>query len=168
MFCVEIADSQSAVAIAEESLHEIIERTLREEQVAAAEISIAIVDNATIRELNRRYLEHDFDTDVLSFLLEADGPETPPPPGSPRGAGKRIEGEIIVSAEMAAQRAAEFGWSPGDELVVYLVHGLLHLTGYDDLTEPERRLMRAREREILALWGLAPAAPDEPPGDPVA
>ena len=168
MYDIEIANSQAQVELNETWLRAIAERTLEEEQVVAAEISVAVVDNATIRELNRRYLEHDFDTDVLSFLLDADQPEMPPPAGSPRGAGKRIDGEIVVSAEMAFQRAPEFGWSPGDELVLYLVHGLLHLTGYDDLTEPERKLMRAREREILALWNLTPGSRDEAPGDMVS
>ncbi len=67
-----------------------------------------------------------------------------------RGAGRRIDGEVLVSAEMAVQMSARFGWSPRDELTLYLVHGLLHLCGYDDLSPAERRLMRQRERTILA------------------
>ena len=57
---------------------------------------------------------------------------------------------------MAAQRAAEYQWTPHEELILYLVHGLLHLCGYDDLTPAERRIMRAREKEILAYWNLTP------------
>ncbi len=68
----------------------------------------------------------------------------------PCGAGRCIDGEVLVSAEMAVQMAARFGWSSRDELTLYLVHGLLHLCGYDDLSPTERRLMRQREREILA------------------
>ena len=160
MYEIDISDQQTHVAIDEDFLREVAERTLAEEGVAQAEISVAIVDNATIHDLNRRYLEHDFETDVLSFLLEG-SPEQDFAPGAPgpRGGGRRIEGEIILSAEMAARRAAEFLWSPQDETVLYLVHGLLHLVGYDDLTEAERRVMRDREGAILSLWNLKPGSP---------
>jgi probable rRNA maturation factor len=73
----------------------------------------------------------------------------------PRSAGRGIDGEVLVSAEMAVQMADRFGWSPRDELTLYLVHGLLHLCGYDDLSPAERRLMRERERAILAQLKIA-------------
>ena len=157
MYNIDIINQQTHVALDEDFLREMAERTLAEEGVAAAHISVAIVDNATIHDLNRRYLEHDFETDVLSFLLES-SPEQSFAPGAPgpRGAGRRIEGEIILSGEMAVQRAGEFLWSPHDETVLYLVHGLLHLVGYDDLTEVEQRVMREREGAILSLWNLKP------------
>lgn len=164
MYDIEISNQQAHVAIDEDFLREVAERTLAEEGVAEAEISVAIVDNATIHDLNRRYLEHDFETDVLSFLLESSpAPEFTPGAPGPRGAGRRIEGEIILSAEMAARRAAEFLWSPHEETVLYLVHGLLHLVGYDDLTEPEQRVMREREGAILSLWNLKPGSPARGP-----
>jgi probable rRNA maturation factor len=161
MYEIGISNQQEHVQIDEAFLRGVAERTLAEEGVATAEISVAIVDNATIHDLNRRYLEHDFETDVLSFLLES-SPEPGFAPGAPgpRGAGRRIEGEIILSGEMAARRAGEFLWSPHDETVLYLVHGLLHLVGYDDLTEAERRIMREREGAILSLWNLRPGLPD--------
>ena len=67
-----------------------------------------------------------------------------------------IEGEVIVSAEMALQMAEQYHWHGADELCLYLVHGLLHLCGYDDLTEVEQIVMRQREREILRHWNLTP------------
>jgi probable rRNA maturation factor len=62
----------------------------------------------------------------------------------------------VVSAETARRRAPEFGWPPHQELTLYLVHGLLHLCGYDDTTPGEEQLMRRRESEVLALLGLKP------------
>ena len=166
MYDIAIADSQQSLALDETFLREVVERVLAEEQVVAAEISIALVDNPAMRELNRQYLNHDYDTDVLSFLLDCEVPEVVEAAGhTPRGAGKRIEGEVIVSTEMAAQMAADFGWSPRDEAVLYLVHGLLHLAGYDDLTGPEKELMRQRERQLLAIWNLTPGYADEAAGD---
>ncbi len=71
-----------------------------------------------------------------------------------RGAGASIEGEIIASAEMAANMAADGKWSSQDELTLYVVHGLLHICGYDDLTHEEQLIMRARERAVLSSLGL--------------
>ena len=147
---------------------------LDNEQVAAAEISLVLVDSTEMRTLNNRHLQHDYDTDVLSFLLdETVSADQSGPGNSRRGTGKIIDGEVIVCAEMAARTAARFGWSPTDELVLYLVHGLLHLVGYDDLTETERVIMRSRERSILKQLNLTPRYsescdeqedPDQPPG----
>ncbi|HUG92091.1 MAG TPA: rRNA maturation RNase YbeY [Planctomycetaceae bacterium] len=161
---IEIANSQEFLEIDEAFLRDVVSRTLAEEHVARAELSLAIVGDEAIRQLNRGYLDHDEPTDVLSFLLGV-GQVSRRPRAAPRGAGKFLEGEIVVSAETAVRRAAEFSWSPGEELVLYMVHGLLHLAGYDDLTAAEKRLMRRRERAILALWGLAPRyRRRQPPG----
>lgn len=159
MYEIEIANSQTVLEVDLDFLQEVAERTLAEEQVAVAEISIALVDNAEIHRLNRQYLEHDYETDVLSFLFDSSQAEEPA--DGLRGAGKSIEGEIIVSTEMAMQMAEQLGWTANGELVLYLVHGLLHLAGYDDLTPDERQLMRMREREILKLWNLVPPSVDE-------
>jgi len=162
VYIVDIANQQTALEIDEAFLREVAECTLSAEQVESAEISLALVDNPTIRDLNIRYLEHDYDTDVLSFLFAADGGTwTPREPEGRRGAGKQIEGEIIVSVEMACDVAREFGWKPADELTLYLVHGLLHLAGYDDLSEHEKAVMRSREREILSRWNLTPHYAEE-------
>ena len=150
---IEIADSQDVLKVEPDQLRAIVNATLDSEGVAEAEISLALVDNATIHDLNRCFLEHDEPTDVLSFLLECTPPDAANRPG---GQGKRIEGEVIVSAEMARDTAAAYGWKPEDELVLYLVHGLLHLCGYVDSTEDERKVMRSRERECLQQWNLTP------------
>lgn len=71
-----------------------------------------------------------------------------------RAAGAAIEGEIIASAEMAVSMAADGEWSAEAELILYIVHGLLHICGYDDLTPEEKCIMRARERAILRELGL--------------
>lgn len=157
---VQIDDSQKALKVEHQRLVDIARSVLAAEQVVSANISLAIVDNDLIHELNVRYLEHDFPTDVLSFLLEEEiEPDSLPiPKGSPRGYGKRLEGEVILSAEMAKQEAAKYHWKPMDELSLYLVHGLLHLCGHDDKTVRLRTAMQRREQEVLAAWGLSPHA----------
>ena len=163
MYQIEIANSQDCLEVDEEFLIKAAERVLAEEEVAGAEISVALVDNETIHRLNREYLNHDYATDVLSFLLECDQeiPDASPaePPETHRGQGKRLEGEVIISTETARQDAKDFGWSPREEVVLYLIHGLLHLVGYDDLSSTERKVMRARERAMLAILEISPPDP---------
>jgi probable rRNA maturation factor len=77
--------------------------------------------------------------------------------GAPRGR-EVIGGEIVLSAETAWRNAGTYGVSPQDELSLYVVHGLLHLCGYDDLTPREKRIMRRREAEALAGSGVAPSS----------
>lgn len=155
MYEIDIADCQEHLAIDEDFVTEVVRRTLEAEQVSSASISIAIVDNGRIHEINRQYLNHDYETDVISFLLETsagsgcDGSSS----NGPRGRGLQIDGEVIVSTEMAIDMAADYDWSPLDEFTLYIVHGLLHLCGYDDLTEDELPIMRARECDILELLG---------------
>ncbi len=154
MYEIEVADHQQCLSIDEAFVRNIVRKTLEAENIPAATISVAIVDNAQIHKLNRQYLNHDYETDVLSFLLEDsfDPPGTSPA-GAPRGAGRTIDGEIIVSAEMAVNMAADYSWDAMDELTLYVVHGLLHLCGYDDLTAEELPVMRACECRIFEILG---------------
>jgi probable rRNA maturation factor len=154
MYDIEITNELDQLEVSSDWLRHIVQETLALEQVKSATISVAVVDNATIWRLNRRHLQHDYPTDVLSFLLESNPVEYSV--GGPRGAGRTLEGEVIVSAEMAMQMSAQYHWRGTDELCLYLVHGLLHLCGYDDLTPEEQRVMRGRERDILRTWQLTP------------
>ncbi|MGE3314752.1 MAG: rRNA maturation RNase YbeY [Planctomycetaceae bacterium] len=157
MYEIEIANEQASLTIDEDRIRRVAETVLEAEQIDRAVISIAIVDDATLRQLNVRHLNHDYDTDVLSFLLESESADvdSSDDPAAPRGRGLRIEGEVIASADMACRMAVEYQWRPIDELTLYVVHGLLHLAGYDDLTDSERDIMRRREREILSQLGLS-------------
>ena len=65
-----------------------------------------------------------------------------------------IEGDVVVSLDMAARVAGEEGRETGDELLLYVVHGVLHLCGWDDQTPEDRRAMRAAERTVLAALGI--------------
>jgi probable rRNA maturation factor len=157
---VQVSNRQSHVRIATTYIRKLVRAVLAAEQVSAATISIALADNATVRRVNRDYLGHDYDTDVLSFLFEwTPGPvrKTKNRSSQRVSRGCQIDGEILASAEMAAQMAPQFGWSARDELSLYLVHGLLHLCGYDDQTPRDRRTMRGREQAILKELGVSSA-----------
>lgn len=156
---IDVTDSQSKASVDTDRLHRIAADVLSHEDVASAEISVAVIDGVTMRELNNRHLGHDYDTDVLSFLLDCDGPAESSS-DRPRGAGKSIDGEVLISLDIAAKAADDFDWSVESELTLYLVHGLLHLVGYDDLTDDEKPVMRERERFHLGRWDLRPTYAD--------
>jgi probable rRNA maturation factor len=139
---VDISNEQSLLAVDEPRLREAILRVLAEEGFSGGAISLAIVDDAVIRPLNAKYLGHDYATDVLSFVLDQDADS--------------LEGEVIVSAETALAAAARFGWEAEDELLLYVIHGTLHLAGFDDTTPDRRAEMRLREQHHLAQFGLQP------------
>ncbi len=146
---VEIANEQSACAIDEPLICRAVSEILAGEGITVGQVSVAVVDDPTIHELNRRHLEHDYPTDVISFVLE-----------SREG---YLDGEVVVSADTACTVATELGWPAENELLLYVVHGTLHLVGYDDQSESDREEMRNRERHYLARFGLVPPwhDPDE-------
>lgn len=133
-----------------ERLRRAIQVTLTAEQVSQAEISVALVSGPRMRELNRQYLQHDYDTDVLSFCLEQS-----------EEFGFLL-GQLIVSVDYARQQSRQLSQAVGhevslvQELALYLVHGTLHLVGYDDQELTDREEMRQRERACLAPLGLTP------------
>jgi probable rRNA maturation factor len=118
---------------------------LMAERGAAYELSVTIVDDAMIREMNRDYRGKDRPTDVLSFsLVEGEGMPSLP--------GIVPLGDIVISYETCIRQAAEIGHGVDDEFERLLVHGLLHLFGYDhEISERDEAIMREREDELLGL-----------------
>jgi probable rRNA maturation factor len=105
-------------------------------------VSVAIVSAATLSELHDRYLDDPSETDVMTFEL---GEDEPGPAG-----------EIVFSLERARTVAGERSLPLAREMALYSVHGALHLCGFDDHDEADRRRMRSAEREVLEQLGFAP------------
>lgn len=118
------------------------------------ELSILIVNNRRMRILNKQYRGKNSSTDVLSFPMyeESPPPLSPLPRGEGRFAGMPIMlGDIVISMEKVYRQAKEQGHSPSHELLLLLIHGILHLTGYDHEASPsEERRMRKKENFILS------------------
>ena len=148
---IAVTNAADAAGVDTQRLTKAVACVLRSESVTDAQVSVALVDDTTIHELNRRYLDHDYPTDVLSFPMS-------------RGAD-RLEGEIVVSLTTAARQAADYGWAAADELLLYVVHGALHLLGYDDHRPEDLRVMRQREIQILAQFGVTPNYPSPAAGE---
>ena len=116
-----------------------------------AEISVTFVDNARIHELNKQYRDKDAPTDVLSFALDEGDEE----PEVEDGEAEHLLGDVIISAPRAVEQGEEFGHGLTREMTYLAVHGMLHLLGYDHMEEADKRVMRAREEEILRELDLA-------------
>ena len=114
---------------------------LEGEGIRDAKVAIAFVDNPHIHRLNKQFLNHDEPTDVLTF------------PSSPPGA-KKLEGDIAIGMEIAREYAADRGHEVKLELMLYVVHGCLHLCGYTDTDDESAAEMRVKERQYLAQLGL--------------
>lgn len=118
-----------------------------------AELGLALADDDTLQRLNRTYRGIDRPTNVLAFPAE-DGPTT---------SGARLLGDVVLAAGTLQREADEQGKTPTDHLAHLVVHGVLHLLGYDHQRETEAQAMEALEREILAGLGIA-----DPYREPVA
>lgn len=117
---------------------------------AGLQVGVVFVDDATLCELHERWFDDPSPTDVISFDLAAGDGD--PDPGGPQA-------ELYVSLDCARRVAAELGGSPERELALYLVHGSLHLCGFDDHDPAQRARMRAAERAVLDGLGY-PQGPD--------
>jgi probable rRNA maturation factor len=135
MTTVNISSSQTALRVPRKKITAMVEFVARSEAVQADEVDIAIVTSRRIAALNRQYLQHVGATDVLSFDLS-----------SPGGG---LIAQIIVCAEVAVREARARRIGPQRELMLYIVHGLLHMMGYDDTTPQAAEKMYARQEELL-------------------
>ena len=145
-----ITDEQDKIEIPvewEAKINQVAEICFQEEQIPAeAEVDLLFVDNETIREMNREYRDKDMATDVLSFPMyeadeEIDDEE------------EILFGDIVISLERAQEQCQEYGHSLEREVMYLLVHGLLHLAGYDHMEEEDKKQMRAQEEKLLAEIG---------------
>lgn len=116
---------------------------LEGEHVTRAKVTLAFVTDPHIHRLNKQYLDHDEPTDVLTF----------PYSGLPKP-NQTLEGEVIIGYETAKEYAADRGHAHELELTLYVIHGCLHLAGYDDTNPASTAIMREREQHYLTLLNL--------------
>jgi len=146
---VDVSDRQRVLRLSAAGIRRLVRRALSAQRVVRAEIGVVLLDDRRIAALHRRWLGVPGPTDVITFDLA--------PAAGPVGDGV-VRGDIVASVETARRMARVVGWTPRQELAYYLVHGVLHLTGHDDVDPADRRAMRARERAVLRACGL-PAPP---------
>jgi len=137
---LEINNQQGKIKINKELenlLKKIAQKAAKYEKKDEGNISLALVNNEKIKELNKRFRNKDEATDVLSFPMD-----------------DKIWGDIIISTEKIIEQAKEYGHSKQRELAYLYTHGILHLLGYDHKTSSEKERMREKEEKILEEVGL--------------
>ena len=157
MISVSVVDEQAYVRLPRRRIVQAVRTALESAGLRRARMTVALIDDQRIRQLNRQFLQEDEPTDVLSFPMGRTG----------QGG---LEGEIVVSAQRAAATAAQYGWKPEDELLLYIIHGALHLAGFDDTTAAKRQRMRRQEALCLERLGVRQPtlpAPHRRPTEPL-
>lgn len=131
------------------ALREAAEATLSQQRVEETyDLTVVITGDGALRELNRRHRGLDASTDVLAFPNETKGPFVDAP------AFPRYLGDVIISLPQAEAQALEAGNDLSAELQLLVVHGVLHLLGYDDQTQPERTRMWQAQQAVLDELGV--------------
>ena len=138
------------------------------------EVGVTLVTDADMQQMNREHRGIDAPTDVLSFALDDDAPGDVAIASGDVASGDiatghvtpanlpHLVGDIIISVERAEAQSEEYGHSLQREIGFLLIHGLLHLYGYDHIDEQDRIAMRAEEERILAVLGLGRDVPETP------
>ena len=101
-------------------------------------LEISFVTKSIIHEINKEHLHHDYPTDIITFEYDRDEDDV-------------IDGELIICSAVAEENAEEYGVSVESELLRLVVHGVLHLIGYDDTDEVKKRLMKSEEDRLVEL-----------------
>ena len=144
-----IKNQQKIIKINQRKTKGIIKKVLQYLKVnEKSEISVLFTDDKFIKSLNTKYRGIDKPTDVLSFSLQEGAVK------SPEVESDKLLGDIIISAETAQRQADSLNHNMERELTVLLIHGLLHLTGYDHEEDKDYKIMREKESEMLKIFAL--------------
>jgi probable rRNA maturation factor len=147
---IEIAN-ESGVEVDADAIQSVARHALDEMGVnPLAELSILLVDDEYMAELNHRWMDGDGPTDVLAFPMDESSVDHGP--GEPGGGEAALLGDIVLCPEVAARQAAQAGHSTGDELALLTVHGTLHLLGYDHAEPEEEQEMFGLQARLLGSW----------------
>ena len=138
---LELSNRQSHVILDLSRVRRAAELIFAQSNNVVVQVSLSLVDDAEMGQLNQRHLGHDETTDVLSFVLE--------------DASECLEVEIIANAAQAAREASTQGWTAENELLLYIVHGMLHAAGMDDLQPDQREAMFACQRNVMMELGVS-------------
>lgn len=157
---VEVSDRQQDLPVAHDRWTGLLRRVLAEERVEVPwEAGLSFVGSDEMAALNAAHRGVDRPTDVLAF--GADDGSAPRADDEPR-----LVGDVVICPSVAASNAAVHGKTVDDELALLVVHGTLHLLGYDHVSDSDAELMEGRERELLALASAQDAMAGSQAGSP--
>src|SRR3990172_2710920 len=144
---LEIINLQKLYPVDTKSIKKIARGVLKFEK-QDAELNIVFTDNKRIKEINKTFLGHNYATDVITFAYDEASINN-----------DKALGEIIISVEMAKKLAQKHDCAVEGEIALYLVHGLLHLFGYNDKQRKEAKKMHQREGKLLSALGFRVPVP---------
>ncbi len=147
-------EQKLSVSVDENWLQKIASETLDAEGIELpVEMGLVITDNKTVKELNKTYRGVNDTTDVLAFHMVADTLQDAETSFIGPPDGVKHLGDVVISYPQAIKQAHAQGYDPSRELELLVIHGILHLLGYDHESPDEAQQMRAREAEILERLG---------------
>ena len=129
--------SSSRLPLSRSSIQALISKVLTEEGTKLSNLDLNFVDSYRMKMLNKNYLNHNYDTDVLTFTYENNK--------------NNLEGEIIISPEKVKKNAGFYNVSQVQELKRVIIHGCLHLAGYGDRTKKQKELIKNKENFYLGI-----------------
>ena len=133
---IHISNDQTVLPIDDACVYKIVEAALAAKEASCKEISFAFVGKEEITEMHGEYFDDPTPTDCITFPIDPAGPES-------------FLGEVIVCPEVAQEYAKEHGLSVEEETILYMIHGILHLLGYEDIDDADREEMRKQEALVL-------------------
>ena len=122
-------------SISKIKVHRVIQLLKKEFNLRINFLSISFINSFTLKEINKKHLNHNYATDVITFNYSKDI--------------KQIDGEILISYEDAKRNAKKYGVSFGKEIYRLIVHGLLHLLNYDDKQASSKKIMKKEENKLI-------------------
>ena len=140
-----VKNLQNRIPVDSRKIVKTVQKVLSQEGIKkSGEITLCFVNDARTKELNLRYLKRNKPTDVIAFDISEPQDK------------KNIFADIAVSSERAIDNARAFKTSPDFELYLYVIHGVLHILGYDDKSKKDKLAMRKREKEIMKALNMSP------------
>ena len=127
----------SRLPVSQRSVRALVSRVIRNEKSKLCSLEVNFVDNFSIKKINKKFLNHNFYTDIITF----------PYNNSKNG----LDGEIVISLDMVKKNAVSYGVAYKQELKRVIIHGCLHLTGYDDKTKSDQELIRCKENSYMGI-----------------
>lgn len=134
-------DAEITCPLSRQEIQESVTMAALHRGFSKGQIGVRVTDDAKIHAINRDHLNHDYPTDVISFDYGSFAPN--------------IEGELVVSVDTAREKAEEYAWDEKYELLLYIVHGTLHIAGMDDQNSNARNQMRQAEVRVLGELGIS-------------
>jgi rRNA maturation RNase YbeY len=127
-------------SINKSAVHSLISSLINEFNLIIASLSISFIDSEELRDINKKYLNHDYETDVITFNYSKKL--------------KEIDGEILISFEQAKRNAKKFNVTYGNELIRLIIHGMLHLLNFDDKDQKSKKIMKQVENKLTMKYNF--------------